>query len=279
MSFDRDSLLQSSADKILGLYSYSAMLDGTAYLNSKDDPDRVQPSLSEMATKAISMLERDDDGFFLMIEGGQIDWAAHDNDAGTVLHEMLKFSEAINTVMDWMQGRDDTLLIVSADHETGGFGFAYSRNDLPEATTLDGNIFNGDEFKPNWNFGKVDTLDRLFEQKLSYNQLFNRFDDLDESERTAENLKKLVNENTSFPITIEDAERVLETEKNNYHVEGHGYLDAEFYPRFTEREEFFVYGSEMRKNLLAVVTAKYSNIVWATDNHTSTPRLCVRLRP
>ena len=271
VSHDKDSLLASEANKILGLYSYSAMLDGISYSNTKNDPDRVQPSLVEMTDKALSVLERDEDGFFLMVEAGLIDWAAHDNDAGTVLHEMLKFSETIDHVMDWMEGRDDTLLIVSADHETGGFGFAYSRIDLPEGIPLDGDVFNGDEFKPNWNFGSIDTLDKLYAQKMSYNTLFNQFDDLGEGQQTPENLMKLVNENTEFPINLADAKRVLETEDNNYYVEGHGYLSAEKYPRFYEREEFFIYGSEMRKNLLAVVTAKYSNIVWATDNHTSTP--------
>lgn len=271
LSFDQQSLKDSKADKILGLYSYSAMLDGITYSQTKDDPKRIQPTLKEMTDKAISVLEKDEDGFFLMVEGGQIDWAAHDNDAGTMLHEMIKFSEAIDSVMDWMKGRDDTLLIVSADHETGGFGFAYSRNDLPEGKPLSGNVFNGDEFKPQWNFGDLNTLDKLYAQKLSYNNLFRKFDALGKDNKTPENLQKLVNENTSFPITLDEAKRILETEKNEYRVEGHSYLDSKKFPRFTERKEFFVYGSELRKNLLAMVTAKYSNIVWATDNHTSTP--------
>lgn len=271
LSFDRQSLAASEGDKILGLYSYSAMLDGIAYTNTKNSPDRVQPSLLEMTDKALSVLEKDPDGFFLMVEGGQIDWAAHDNDAGTMLHEMIKFSESIDYVLDWMKGRDDTLLIVSADHETGAFGFAYSRNDLPEGKPLSGSVFKGDEFKPQWNFGQLSTLDKLYEQKMSYNALFNAFDDLGDGQKTPANLQKMVNENTMFPITLAEAERVLETEKNNYYVEGHSYLDAEKFPRFNEREEFFVYGSELRKNLLAVVTAKYSNVIWGTDNHTSTP--------
>lgn len=271
LSFDQQSLKASQSNKILGLYSYSAMLDGITYSQTKNDPKRIQPTLKEMTDKAISVLEKDNDGFFLMVEGGQIDWAAHDNDAGTVLHEMIKFSEAINAVMDWMEGRDDTLLIVSADHETGGFGFAYSRNDLPEGKPLSGNVFNGDEFKPQWNFGDLNTLDKLYAQKMSYNNLFRQFDALGKDNKTPENLQKIVNENTSFPITLAEAKRVLETETNNYRVKGHSYLDSKKFPRFEEREAFFVYGSELRKNLLAMVTGKYSNIVWATDNHTSTP--------
>lgn len=271
LSFDKNSLMASKADKILGLYSYSAMLDGIEYHKTKNSPERTEPSLVEMTEKALSVLEKDDSGFFLMVEGGLIDWAAHDNDAGTMLHEMVKFSEAINYVMDWMQGRDDTILIVSADHETGGFGFAYSRNDLPEGKPLQGNVFNGDLFQPQWNFGDLNTLDKLYAQKIAYNTLFAEFDGLPKNQQNASNLMKLVNRNTEFPITLDEAKRVLEVEQNNYYVKGHDYLDAKKFPRITEREEFFVYGSEMRKNLLAIVTAKYSNIVWATDNHTSTP--------
>ncbi len=271
LSFDQHSLKASQSDKILGLYSYSAMLDGITSNQTKNDPERIQPTLQEMTHKALSVLEKDEDGFFLMVEGGQIDWAAHDNDAGTMLHEMIKFSDAINTVMDWMKGRDDTLLIVSADHETGGFGFAYSRNDLPEGKPLAGNIFKGDEFKPQWNFGDLNTLDKIYAQKKSYNNIFREFDALGKENKTPENLQKIVNENTGFPITLADARRVLETEENKYRVKGHKYLDSKKFPRFEEREEFFVYGSELRKNLLAMVTGKYSNIVWSTDNHTSTP--------
>ncbi len=271
LSFDQQSLKTSQSNKILGLYSYSAMLDGITNSQTKDDPKRIQPTLTEMTDKALATLEKNDDGFFLMVEGGQIDWAAHDNDTGAMLHEMIKFSDAINSVMDWMKDRDDTLLIVSADHETGGFGFAYSRNNLPKAKTLEGNIFKGDEFKPQWNFGDINTLDKLYAQKKSYNNIFREFDALGKDNKTPENLQKIVNENTSFPITLADAQRVLETEKNNYRVKGHKYLDTKKFPRFEEREEFFVYGSELRKNLLGMVTGKYNNTVWATDNHTSTP--------
>ncbi len=271
LSFDKDSLQASTSNKILGLYSYSAMLDGITSNQTKSDPNRIQPTLQEMTEKALLVLEKDEDGFFLMVEGGQIDWAAHDNDAATMLHEMIKFSDAINSVMDWMEGRDDTLLIVSADHETGGFGFAYSRNDLPEGKPLNGNVFKGDEYKPQWNFGDVNTLDKLYAQKKSYNNIFREFDALGKENKTAENLQKIVNDNIAFPITLSEAQRVLETEKNNYRVKGHKYLDSKRFPRFKDREEFFVYGSELRKNLLAMVTGKYTNAVWATDNHTSTP--------
>lgn len=271
LSFNRTDLAASTGDRILGLYSSSGMLDGIAHTQAGNGAERVQPSLTEMTAKALSVLEDDEDGFFLMVEGGQIDWAAHNNDAGTMLHEMIKFSDAIDVVLDWMEGRDDTLLVVSADHETGGFGFAYSRNDLPAGQPLDGDVFHGEEYKPNWNFGNVETLDRLYEQKLSYDGIFSQFDSLDESQQTPENLRMIVNANTEFPITLAQARRVLETELNVYYVPDHGTLSAERFPLMHERKAFYVYGSGIRKNILASVVAEQSNVVWASDNHSSTP--------
>lgn len=272
LSFNRTDLAASTGDKILGLYAYSGMLDGIANTQANSDPDRVEPSLTDMTDKALSVLEKDEDGFFLMIEGGQIDWAAHNNDAGTVLHEMIKFSDAIDNVLSWMEGRDDTLLIVSADHETGGFGFAYSRNDLPAGKPLAGEIFNGDMHSPNFNFGRIETLDRLFKQKLSYDGIFyGEFDSLDESEQTAENLRAIINANTEFPISLSQAERILETEENEFHVDGHSYLDADRFPVMHERKEFFVYSTSIRMNILASVVGAQSNVVWSSDNHSSTP--------
>ncbi|MDO9269271.1 MAG: alkaline phosphatase [Methylobacter sp.] len=73
-----------------------------------------------------------------MIESGQIDWAAHRNDTGLLLHEMLRFNDTLNAVLDWAENRQDTLIIVTADHETGGFGFSYSGVNIPKPYSLPG---------------------------------------------------------------------------------------------------------------------------------------------
>ena len=78
------------------------------------------PHLSEMATTALDILDREPGGFFLMIEGGRIDHAGHSNDIERNVCETIEFSNTLRVVMDWCQGRDDTLIIVTADHETGG---------------------------------------------------------------------------------------------------------------------------------------------------------------
>ncbi|MCC7147385.1 MAG: alkaline phosphatase [Phycisphaeraceae bacterium] len=78
------------------------------------------PHLSEMATTAIDILDNDPQGFFLMIEGGRIDHAAHANNIAQTVLETVEFSNTVQLVLNWAAGRTDTLVLVTADHETGG---------------------------------------------------------------------------------------------------------------------------------------------------------------
>jgi len=80
------------------------------------------PTLAEMATAAINVLDDDPDGFFLMIEGGAVDWASHDNQAGRLIEEQIDFNEAMTRVVQWVTENSSwqqTLLIVTSDHECG----------------------------------------------------------------------------------------------------------------------------------------------------------------
>lgn len=71
---------------------------------------------------AIDILNQNKKGFFLMIEGSQIDWGGHDNDADYVINEMLDFNRVIGKVLDFARKDGKTLVIITADHETGGLG-------------------------------------------------------------------------------------------------------------------------------------------------------------
>jgi alkaline phosphatase len=80
------------------------------------------PTLVEMAKVAINTLDNDPDGFFLMIEGGAVDWAAHKNDSGRMIEEQIDFNKTVEAVVDWIgefSTWNETLLIVTADHECG----------------------------------------------------------------------------------------------------------------------------------------------------------------
>ena len=77
-------------------------------------------SLADFTKKAIEVLDNDK-GFFMMVEGGKIDWACHSNDGASMIHETLAFADAVaEAVKFYNQHPDETLILVTADHETGG---------------------------------------------------------------------------------------------------------------------------------------------------------------
>jgi alkaline phosphatase len=79
-----------------------------------------QPSLSDMTELAIAILSQDPDGFFLMVEGGQIDWASHGWDALKAMEDTIGLDEAVGIAKQFAAAELRTLIIVTADHETGG---------------------------------------------------------------------------------------------------------------------------------------------------------------
>ncbi|MBP2471911.1 alkaline phosphatase [Crossiella equi] len=86
-------------------------------------PVRSVPSLSQLTASALNVLHRGSDrGFFLMVEGGAIDWASHENRPNRLVEEQLAFNRAVETVVDWVERHSswrETLVVVTADHETG----------------------------------------------------------------------------------------------------------------------------------------------------------------
>jgi alkaline phosphatase len=82
----------------------------------------VRGDMLQVATKtAINILDKNRKGFFLMVEGSQIDNGGHDNETGRIVSEMLDFDKTIGCVLDFAAKNKNTLIIVTADHETGGF--------------------------------------------------------------------------------------------------------------------------------------------------------------
>ncbi|MDD9205696.1 alkaline phosphatase, partial [Georgenia sp. 10Sc9-8] len=86
------------------------------------DPLNDVPSLATLTAGALNVLDEDDDGFHLMVEGGAIDWAGHANDSARNIEETIAFNEAVETTVEWVEENSswkETLVIVTADHETG----------------------------------------------------------------------------------------------------------------------------------------------------------------
>lgn len=96
------------------------------------DRQKTDLTLSEITRAGINILMKDPEkGFFFMIEGGSIDWACHSNDAATVIHEVQDLDKAIGVAYEFYQQHpDETLIVVTADHETGGLGLGTGSYEL-----------------------------------------------------------------------------------------------------------------------------------------------------
>jgi len=90
----------------------------------KPDNHSTEPTLSEMLDFAIKRSESYKasgcDGSFIMVEGSQVDWAGHSNNINYLRREMQDFDEAVELAMNYAKENQDTLVVVTADHETGG---------------------------------------------------------------------------------------------------------------------------------------------------------------
>lgn len=128
--------VSKGAERILGLFSPA----GKTPEFFRVDPEQVypadEPTLSEMTAAALEILEKDVDGFFLVVEGSQIDWANHHHNFFHQICETLAFDEAVKVVLDWINQEPtrklSTLVIIAPDHETGGFSISGPKGELAQ---------------------------------------------------------------------------------------------------------------------------------------------------
>ncbi len=109
-----EELMSNESDQLLGLFA-------PVGLDKAIDRPEKQPSLQQMTSEALETLSQDEDGFFLMVEGSQIDWAGHDNDVVAAMSEMEDFEKAFQEAIEFAKKDKHTLVVATADHSTGGF--------------------------------------------------------------------------------------------------------------------------------------------------------------
>ncbi|MBQ6871116.1 MAG: alkaline phosphatase [Bacteroidales bacterium] len=126
---------KDSAEKIIYFQNKERAAEVLPYAFLRGEGDI---SLADVVTEAIEFLDNDK-GFFIMAEGGQIDWAAHANDITNTIHEIIDFDEAIQVAYEfYLKHPDETLIVVTADHETGGVtlgrtkGYTFDLSLVPE---------------------------------------------------------------------------------------------------------------------------------------------------
>lgn len=121
---DRNAMLDYSDDNpVWALFGDRAMP-----YDIDRNPEKI-PSLAEMTQKAIDILSKKENGFFLMVEGSQVDWAAHGNDPVGIITEYLAFDEAVGRAIDFAKKDGETAVVILSDH--GNSGFSIGKNDCP----------------------------------------------------------------------------------------------------------------------------------------------------
>ena len=119
----KDYLKKSKkADKMILFQSEVASKQDRSAIPYAIDRTKSDLTLQDITRSAVNFLTKDaSKGFFLMVEGGKIDWACHSNDAATVFQEVIDFDNAIKVAYEfYAQHPDETLIVITADHETGG---------------------------------------------------------------------------------------------------------------------------------------------------------------
>ena len=143
--------------RVIGIPKVSSTLQQSRGGDANASPYSVAftknvPTLEEMTTAAINILDEDPDGFFLMVEGGAVDWAGHGNQSGRVIEEEIDFNKSIEAAVAWIEKNsswEESLIVITGDHETGYLCGPDSNPDDP-----DGNLPVEQMWKPLVNNGK-----------------------------------------------------------------------------------------------------------------------------
>jgi alkaline phosphatase len=181
---NRQDLEKARSPRVFGMFAPSHMEPEI------DRPSRHpdQPTLAEMTRKAIELLSADKDGFFLMVEGSQVDWACHANDPAYLLSDLLAYDQAVAVALEFAKRDGRTLVLAMSDHNTGGFsiGNQASNGIYPQM--------------------KVETfLDPFRRMQASSVRMWESID----PDKTPARVKAVLKEGWALDITDEDARNIL----------------------------------------------------------------------
>ena len=243
--FDRQNLKKYNGKKLFGLFASHGMTYEIAR------PEH-EPPLSEMASKALEVLSKNEKGFFLMIESGIIDWVAHPNETGAVMKELLEFDRLLGVLLAYINKNPETLLVITADHDTGGVGFEYahlSDKDYERRKAAGYELFSKTDGYSNgqyvagvtdhMDYAAKENLDILAGQKKTYVDMYREIKELSETERTPQKISDIFYEGTGLRLPAE---------------------------KFTP---------DMGVEQLSQVFNKETGMFWGSHNHTGAPLLTV----
>lgn len=225
------------------------LADGDAMAYELDRTDDMW-SLADYVEKGIEVLDNDN-GFFMMCEGGKIDWACHANDAASAIHDTKALADAVQVAIDFAaEHPDETLIVVTGDHETGGLTIGFAGTDY-------------------------DTyLDLLENQKISYAKFDSDYvASYKENKTSFEDVLKDVEELFGLKTEGEEGDKLVLTEYEQeqlraaYEKSINGTAASEY-----EQEEYMLYGTyEPLSVTLTHIINNKSGISFTSYSHTGLP--------
>jgi len=241
LATNRDELLAANrTGKLLGLFASSHL----PYALDRQPNDAANvPSLAEMTEVALSILSKNQKGFFLMVEGGRIDHAAHNNDVASLIADMLDFDEAVGVAYTFAEKHPNTALFITADHATGAPSLS-ARYDEKAGDTV---------YPDDSAMRKISRQDASFERIMTTLAV----------RPSAAALRELVAKHTGIKLSDEDAAFIMKAEPvSPFHV---------IRPKYRQ----FGYPTLALGRVLGV---EYGT-AWATAEHYATPVLLIGYGP
>ncbi|MGI6862005.1 alkaline phosphatase [Bacteroides sp. KG156] len=226
----------AKADKMILIQKEGAEPSCLPYAIDRKEGDLT---LAEITESAISFLTKGKDkGFFLMVEGGKIDWACHSNDPATTFNEVVDMDNAVRVAYEFYKKHPkETLIVITADHETGGLGLGTAKYELQ--------------------------LKSLVNQKESQEVLSRSITDLRKMNRPVswEEVKSLLTEKMGFwkelPLTWEQ-EKMLRDEYEKSFVKKHVVFEQSLYSK-----------TEPLAAAARKVMSRIAMVGWTSGNHTA----------
>ena len=249
-----------TTEAILNLHSQDAPVlaistdvDAGMAMPYEIDREEGMLSLADFTRKGIDVLDNDN-GFFMMVEGGKIDWACHANDGMAAIGDVLAFNDAVEEAVNFYnQNPNDTLIIVTGDHETGGLTMGYAAT------------------------GYSTYLDILGKQTMSYEVFDKKIVEYREEKTPFESVLKDIEENFGL-LTAEhsdaekNASRVLSTYELQKLQDAYAMSMIEKANRtYSDEDELLYGGYEPLSVTITHVMNNKSGIGWTSYSHTGVP--------
>lgn len=240
-----DDLSNLSKPKVLGLFA-NQDIDYEIERNPKEAPSLAQ--MLDAGLRTLKQKTNPSKGFVLFVENENTDSAGHNNDVASLMRDLWAFDDAVKLALDYQRQNPNTLIIVTGDHETGGFSPTYGRKNLAPAG--------------NSNYLNVDIQQlKLIEQfKMSLNEFSTQF-------------KERIKRGASKPELNTFLDNLLEENFPGLN------LDDDLREKIISQAQLYPNSNYLPANILGLAIARQTGFYWGTSGHTPAPITVAAIGP